>query len=140
MACELAGGIPAPTDADVVARLVQAVRSGRVRFFERPPPLRPLHGQIPVKTTESGPLAARTIEDDLHHWIEVLLVDEIDCGIPGQRCMIETPDGQVHIRYTNSLGYIRIDRIAGGMCKVSFPDIDASAWTPVAGTQRRSAP
>lgn len=132
MACELAGGVPARSDVDVVARMIQAVRSGRVRFFERLPLLRPLHRGIHVKTAERGPLAADAIEDDQTHWIEVRLADESDCGIPAQRCVIVAPDGQVHSRYTNSLGYIRIDRIAGGICEVSFPDLDASAWMPVA--------
>ena len=132
MACELAGGVPARNEADVVARLVQATRSGRVRFFERPLSLRPLDRRVDVKTVEGGPPEAHAIEEDLHHWIEIELLDECDCGIPAQRCVIATPDGQVHSRHTDSLGYIRMDRISGGMCKVSFPDLDASAWVTVA--------
>lgn len=134
MACELAGGVPVRSDADVVARMIRAVRSGRVRFFEKLPLVRPLLGAIHVETAESGPPGADADEDDQSHWIEVRLADESDCGIPAQRCVIVAPDGQVHSRYTNSLGYIRIDRIAGGICEVSFPDLDASAWTPVAAS------
>lgn len=132
MACKLAGGIPARTDAYVVARLVQAVRSSRVRFFKRSLPRPLFHGRTPVKTAENSPLVAYTAKDDLDHWIEIRFVDENYCGIPAQRCMILTPDGQVHSRYTDALGYVRIDRIVGGQCKISFPDLDESAWIPIA--------
>jgi hypothetical protein len=67
---------------------------------------------------------------DTTDWIEILLVDEQGHGIPGQRYLIITPDGQHRRGFTDSLGSARITRIPSGDCKVSFPDLDAKAWAP----------
>jgi hypothetical protein len=110
-------------------RLLAALRTGRLvllrleghaRYRGRPPEAR----EKPQDDEFERPPPAT---DD---WIEILLVDEQGHGIPGQRYLIVTPDGQQRRGFTDSLGSARITRIPSGDCKVSFPDLDANAWAP----------
>lgn len=61
-------------------------------------------------------------------WIEVQLVDEDDRPVPGVRYRIELSDRRVRSGSTNANGVIRYDRLPGGTCKLTFPDLDESAW------------
>ena len=110
-------------------RLMAALRSGRLvllrleghaRYRGKPPEAQ----EKPQDEDFERPPPAT---DD---WIEILLVDEQGQGIPGQRYLIVTPDGQQRRGFTDSLGSARITRIPSGDCKVSFPDLDAKAWAP----------
>lgn len=111
-------------------RLMAALRSGRLVLLR-------LEGHARYRGRPAeGPEKPQEPEDferpppDTTDWIEILLVDEQGRGIPGQRYLIVTPDGQQRRGFTDSLGSARITRIPSGNCKVSFPDLDAKAWDP----------
>lgn len=111
-------------------RLLAALRSGRLVLLR-------LEGHAryrgPAGEGREKPEDDENFErppPETNDWIEILLVDEQGQGIPGQRYLIVTPDGQQRRGFTDSLGSARITRIPSGDCKVSFPDLDARAWAP----------
>jgi hypothetical protein len=61
------------------------------------------------------------------HWIEIKL--EYDDGTPFDgNCEVELPDGRRTHGAPDKDGIVRIDGIPPGACKLSLPDMDASAW------------
>jgi len=67
----------------------------------------------------------------LRSWIEIQLIGEDDQPIPGEQYAIEVPGGKVVSGTLNAEGLARLDGIPGGICKVSFPNLDKDAWTPL---------
>jgi hypothetical protein len=63
-------------------------------------------------------------------WIEVQLVDEKGKGIPGVPFEVTDPEDFVHSGTTDDRGIGRVEGIAEGTCKVTFPYLDAEAWEP----------
>lgn len=62
-------------------------------------------------------------------WIEIELVDETDRPVARERYRITLADGRTLLEgKTNSNGEARITGIDPGICKVTFPDLDADAW------------
>lgn len=64
-------------------------------------------------------------------WIEIELVDEEDEPVPDVQYRIELVDGSIREGRTSPEGRARITGIDPGTCKVSFPDLDGSAWKAV---------
>jgi len=64
-------------------------------------------------------------------WIEIVLVDETDEPVPGERFQITLPDGTRVSGALDSEGFARLDGIDSGVCEVSFPNLDRDAWEPV---------
>jgi len=64
-------------------------------------------------------------------WIEIELLDEEDKGIPNQLYRIVLADGTRRTGKTDAYGVARVECIQEGMCKVSFPDLDADTWEKV---------
>lgn len=117
-------------DDALLDRLLTAVRTGRLVLLR-------LEGHAKYRGRPAAAPEKPHDGDDFekprqptNDWIEILLVDEQGNGIPGQRYLIVTPDGQQRRGFTDSLGSARITRIPSGNCKVSFPDLDAKAWDP----------
>ncbi len=67
-------------------------------------------------------------------WISIELVGEDDLPIPGERYRITLDDGSIHEGRLDSLGRARVDGIDPGAAKVTFPALDADAWTPLRST------
>lgn len=67
----------------------------------------------------------------LRSWIEVQLIGEDDKPIPYQKYAIALPGGATRTGLLDENGRARIEGIPAGTCKVSFPDLDQDAWTPV---------
>ncbi|MEA2343247.1 MAG: hypothetical protein QOF63_1416 [Thermoanaerobaculia bacterium] len=67
----------------------------------------------------------------LRTWIEVQLIGEDDKPIPNQKYTIALPGGAMKSGTLDENGSARIEGIPAGTCKVSFPDLDQDAWTPV---------
>ncbi len=66
---------------------------------------------------------------DKKSWIEIKLVDEEGNPVPGERYRVTLPDGSTLAEGTlDEKGFTRIDNIDPGTCKITFPDLDASAW------------
>jgi hypothetical protein len=61
-------------------------------------------------------------------WIEVELLDSQDNPVPGERYRIETPDGTVAEGTLDKDGFVRLEGIKPGTCKVSFPGYDGRSW------------
>ncbi|MEO8380911.1 MAG: hypothetical protein ABI779_14700 [Acidobacteriota bacterium] len=77
--------------------------------------------------------AAGTAGDKLRlrSWIEIQLIGEDDKPIPDESYAVELPGGKVITGTLDAQGTARVSSIPGGTCKVSFPDLDKDAWTPV---------
>jgi hypothetical protein len=67
-------------------------------------------------------------DEEKKAWIEIEMVDEDDEPVAGVRYKIELPDGSVSEGSLDSNGFARVDGIEPGNCKVSFPELDKSAW------------
>lgn len=67
----------------------------------------------------------------LRSWIEIQLIGEDDQPIPGETYAIELAGGKIVTGTLDAQGTARLDGIPGGLCKVSFPNIDKDAWTVV---------
>ena len=67
----------------------------------------------------------------LRTWIEVQLIGEDDKPIPYEQYVIALPGGATKTGTLDENGRARVDGIPAGTCKVSFPDLDQDAWTPV---------
>jgi type VI secretion system secreted protein VgrG len=62
-------------------------------------------------------------------WIEIMLIDEDNKPVTGERYQITLPDGKtVAEGTTNEKGLARVNWIDPGMCKITFPDRDKEAW------------
>lgn len=61
-------------------------------------------------------------------WIEIELQDRVGNPVPGQRFVLTTSDKQEIMGTLDKDGFARIENIAKGSCKVSFPDYDKAAW------------
>ncbi|MEW5931331.1 MAG: carboxypeptidase-like regulatory domain-containing protein, partial [Gemmatimonadota bacterium] len=64
-------------------------------------------------------------------WIEIRLVGEDDTPIPGARYRVVLPDGTQRQGTLDDAGLARLDGIPPGTCRVSFPELDRDAWTPL---------
>lgn len=62
-------------------------------------------------------------------WIAIKMVDEDNGPIAGETYRITLPDGETVAEGTlDGKGCARIDGIDPGSCKITFPDLDKSAW------------
>jgi hypothetical protein len=63
------------------------------------------------------------------NWIEIEMVGEDDEPIPGMAYRITLPDGETVAEGTlDENGFVRLDGIDEGTCKVCFPELDKDAW------------
>lgn len=67
----------------------------------------------------------------LRSWIEIELVGEDDAPIPDVRYALKLPGGKVMEGALDAKGTARVEGIPGGVCEVSFPDLDKDAWVPL---------
>ena len=61
---------------------------------------------------------------------EIELVGEDDEPIPGERYRLTFSDDSVKKGTLDQNGFVRVDRIPPGDCKLTFPDLDKEAWEP----------
>jgi hypothetical protein len=67
----------------------------------------------------------------LRSWIEVRLLGEDDSPIPDEAYEIRLPGGELVTGTLDGTGSVRLDGIPPGTCRISFPNLDKDAWTPV---------
>lgn len=79
--------------------------------------------EAPQETMQRAPEPAKK-----KTWIEIELVDEEGNPVPNVRYQLELPDGTKKAGTLAGNGRARVSEIEPGTCKVSFPDLDASAW------------
>jgi len=61
-------------------------------------------------------------------WIEIKLVDHENRPVANERYLLVLADGQRRNGHLDENGFARVDRIPGGICDVTFPDIDGREW------------
>ncbi len=67
----------------------------------------------------------------LRSWIEIQLIGEDDLPIPKEKYAVLLPGGTIVTGTLDDQGTARVANIPGGVCKVSFPDLDKDAWQTV---------
>lgn len=67
-------------------------------------------------------------EADKKSWIEIELVDEDDEPVPGEKYKVTLPDDSVAEGTLDDKGFVHIDGIEPGTCKITFPELDKDAW------------
>jgi hypothetical protein len=67
-------------------------------------------------------------DEDDSGWVDIVLLDQHDQPVTGQRYEITLTDGRVVRGTTDSKGGGRAAGFAPGSCKVAFPDVDKDAW------------
>lgn len=63
-------------------------------------------------------------------WIEIELVDEENQPVPGEAVRVTLPDGSEYNGTLDANGFLRIDGIDEGNCKICFVNLDKEAWQP----------
>ena len=61
-------------------------------------------------------------------WIEIELVDENDKPVPGERYRIILPDETVAEGTLDENGFVRVEGIEPGTCKILLPDLEEEVW------------
>jgi hypothetical protein len=88
-------------------------------------------GSLPKKTAQKP--AKPTVKEEKAEkaettWIAVVLADELGEPVAGERYILELPDGRKREGALDHQGQIKIGNLPNGKCKVSFPDLDESAF------------
>ena len=96
-------------------------RARIVLLRPRPASFVPAPPAAPAPAPAPGPAVATQT------WIELEIVFEDGSPFPGN-CVVELPGGVRSEGPPDEQGVVRIERIDPGTCKVSFPDLDATAW------------
>ena len=92
------------------------------------------YGSIPTKPFKPvDPSTAENSDDasddeEKTAWIEIKLVDEEDRPVPGEKYEITLPDETVAKGTLDAQGFVRVEGIDSGSCKVTFPELDKDAW------------
>jgi hypothetical protein len=74
----------------------------------------------------------------LRTFIEVQLIGEDQQPITGVNVEITLTGGKVIKKQIGDEGFVRIDGIAAGTCKIYFPDLDQEAWVPANEAKKES--
>lgn len=125
-----AQGLHLRSNRDVLDEFARLLATGRVAL--RPAKMRTL----PVAWSAAEPEAEPEPEESAPPppteelaWLQIVLVDEDDMPVVGEKCEIVGPDGaRVGTYTTDSEGTIRLDQIEAGAYSVSFTKLDQDAW------------
>ncbi len=95
-------------------------------------PAKPFKPQNSASTTTSDDKkSANDDEEEKTSWIEIELVDEEGEPVPGEKYEVTLPDGTVAKGTLDAKGGGRIEGIDPGTCKITFPELDMSAWEKI---------
>jgi len=109
--------------SDVSAAVARRDDEPRILLMRpRPGAAPPVREAAPPPPPSRAPIAKQS-------WIELRVEYEDGTPYPGS-VMVEVPGGIRSDEPPDDKGNIRLDRINPGSSKVSFPDLDASAWDP----------
>lgn len=70
-------------------------------------------------------------------WLEIELVDDDDLPIPFVEYRVVQPDGKAVTGYLDQEGFARLDGIPGGMCQVTFTELDGPEWIFIESTKSK---
>jgi hypothetical protein len=80
--------------------------------------------------SKAEPIEVSDIPDEEEvSFVEIALLDDNDAPVAGQRYEVTLPDGSVRSGTLDEKGFAFISEVPLGNCKVSFPDLDADAWS-----------
>jgi hypothetical protein len=119
----------APVDAD-------SVQPGRDVTYTRQEELGP--GEVPP---DQPGITSEPVQTEREtSWIEIELVDEIGQPIPFERYQITAPDGEtIRKGSLDQRGSAHVPIPEEGICRISFPDLDAEAWYRGTGGEEAAA-
>lgn len=81
----------------------------------------PVQPHKPPKTQEE--------KEKKKSWIEIVMVDEDNKPVVGERYKVTLPDGETVAEGTlDEKGFARVQGFEPGNCKVTFADLDKEAW------------
>ena len=87
------------------------------------------YGSTPIKPHK--PTTADEDEGKKLSWIEIELVDKKNKPVSGETYRVTLPDGETVVEGTlDEKGFARVDGIAPGSCKITFPNLEKQAWKP----------
>ena len=116
--------------AAMVAVLVQAAQDG-VPFCEECARAAARAAAEEIVDPVPAPAALPPLEAELLPvllgWIEVQLLDEAGDPVPDERWQIVCADGSMHQGSTDARGRVRLDSIAPGVCRLTWPGRDRAA-------------
>jgi hypothetical protein len=120
----------APTEKDAWQRASELLQAPGTLRYDGGLLLLRIVPQRSLKSTSTEPpitpsQLARLVNT---HWVAIEVVDEQGIGVEGISYSIITPDNQEYTGVTDASGGARIDNIPAGQCKISFPDLDKSAY------------
>ncbi len=132
-----AGRPPTPREMEAAARASRPPPAGPRR--SAPPAAAPAAAAATPAPAAAGPAPAAAARAEAAgespppplDWIEIRLVGEDDGPVPGERYLVELPDGSRREGTLDAQGAARIEGIPAGTCRVSFPELDRDAWTPL---------
>ncbi len=112
-----AGSIVAPAEP-VEAKEADNAEPGQVSRAES----EPVTPHKPPQTEE---------EKEQKTWIEIKLIDQDNEPVAGAAYKVTLPDGTTDSGILDHEGFVRIEGIDPGTCKVTFPDLDGTSWKKV---------
>jgi len=111
---------------EITRRLDEAFRTGTLIAYRRNPPNIPhIKGDDPHPV---DPVPDDPKKEDPESYVNIRLVGEDGNAIPNERYKITLPDGTSREGRLDSGGSATVRGRFAGQCKVTFPDLDASAW------------
>jgi len=123
-----AGGIVAPAEP-VEALEADNAEPGQVSRAQADTttPHKPPQSSNTVGTSE-GKGGGGKSDSSKKVWIEIKLVDTDKKPVAGEAYKVTLPDGKVDSGTLDNEGFVRIEGIDPGTCKVTFPNLDGSSW------------
>jgi hypothetical protein len=101
--------------------VLEAFQRGRLVALE----VERVEPRLPEQEAEEAPPAPEE-EAAKPTFVAVEMKDEDGNPLAYARYVVEMPDGSKREGRLNENGYVRIDGVSPGQCKVTFPDYDAS--------------
>ena len=85
------------------------------------------YGSVKVKPFKAP--SNRQAQPEKTSWIVVRLVDEENQPVPGEKYRVTLSDGETVAQGTlDQNGFVRLEGIPPGSCKITFPNLDKEAW------------
>jgi len=124
-------GTPIPPDAPTAAHEADGADPGQVEKVKADQKQKQTGKYGSAKLKPYKPPATQAEKDAKPSWIEVKLVNEQGKPVPGEAYRIILPDGETVAEGTlDEKGFVRIDYIDPGTCRIGFPNLDEKVWHP----------
>jgi uncharacterized protein (DUF2345 family) len=81
-----------------------------------------------VKVQPYKPPQTQEEVDQKKHFVEIVLKDEENQPVAGEKYQVKLPDGSVAEGTLDQNGYARVDGIDPGQAEIKFPELDQESW------------